>query len=68
MLLDELVEKIINYCRKNNIKKVYICGNGASDKTTLSKKIANIASKYGHINIISTDVFIVDTELRKNSK
>lgn len=68
MLLNELTEKIINYCKENNIKKVYICGNGGSGKTTLSKKIANTASKYGHINLISTDDFMVDTELRKNSK
>lgn len=37
-------------------------------KTTLSKKLVNTTSKYGHINLISTDDFIIDTELRKNSK
>lgn len=67
MNIDEFSNKIINYCRKNNIKKVYICGNGGAGKTTLSKKLYEIGSKYGKSNIISLDDFMADTEMRKNS-
>ena len=67
MKKDELVQYIINYCKSNNINKVYICGNGGSGKTFLSKYIEDEANKYGKVNVISTDDFIVDTNLRKNA-
>ena len=67
MKAKDLVEYIIDYCKNNNVKKVYICGNGGSGKTTLSYNIEKEASKYGNVNIISTDYFIVNTELRKNA-
>jgi len=63
----QLVQYIISYCKDNNLNKVYICGNGGSGKTTLSKYIEEEALKYGKVNIISTDDFIVDTNLRKNA-
>lgn len=63
----DLVEYIIDYCKNNNVKKVYICGNGGSGKTSLSKFIVEEASKYGKVNIISTDDFLVDSSLRKNA-
>ncbi len=67
MKVEQLAQKLIDYCKLNNLNKIYICGNGGSGKTTLSNKISDIASKYGHINIISTDDFMADTTLRKNS-
>lgn len=67
MKIEQLAQYIINYCKNNNLSKVYICGNGGSGKTTLSKKICDNAIKYGEVNIISTDDFISDTTLRKNS-
>ena len=30
MKIDELSKYIIDYCRKNNLNKIYICGNGGS--------------------------------------
>ena len=68
MTLSDLTEKIINHCRKNNLKKIYICGNGGAGKSTLSKSLSEFAKQYGNVNLISTDDFLVDTELRKNSK
>ena len=63
----ELVQYIIDYCKNNNLNKIYICGNGGSGKTSLSKYIEEEAKKYGNVNVISTDDFIVDTDLRKNA-
>lgn len=68
MTISELTEKIVNYCRNNNIRKIYICGNGGAGKTTLSKNITEYAKRYGNVNLISMDDFMVDIELRKNSK
>ncbi len=46
---------------------MYICWNGGSGKTTLSCSIWKEAEKYGNVNIISCDDFLVDTNLRKNA-
>lgn len=64
---EEFIKYIINYCNDKKINKLYICGNGGSGKTTLSYDIEKEAYKYGNVNIISTDDFIVNTELRKNA-
>ena len=55
MKIDKLVNFIIDYCQKNNLNKIYICGNGGSGKTTLSKSIAKEAKKLGNVNLLSTD-------------
>ena len=67
MTVDVFSNQIIEYCKKNNKRKVYICGNGGAGKTTLSKKLYEIGSKYGKSNIISLDDFMANTEMRKNS-
>ena len=67
MLIDELVQYIITYCNEYKLNKVYICGNGGSGKTTLSEYIEKEAKNNGKVNVISTDDFIVDTNLRKNA-
>ncbi len=67
MKVNELVQYIIDYCKNNKFNKVYICGNGGSGKTSLSKYIEEEAKKYGNVNAISTDDFIVDTNLRNNA-
>lgn len=38
MKIEQLTKNIIDICKNNNLNKIYICGNGASGKTTLSKK------------------------------
>ena len=63
----ELVNELIEYCINNKYNKIYICWNGGSGKTTLSYDISNEAEKYGNVNIISCDDFIVDTNVRKNA-
>ena len=68
MKIEELVGYIIDICKENNLNKVYICGNGGSGKTTLSKKICEVATKYGNTNRISLDDFMADTQMRKNSQ
>lgn len=68
MKIEQLVQYIINVCKENNLNKIYICGNGGSGKTTLSKKIYESAMEYGNINIISLDDFLIDMNIRKNSK
>ena len=66
MKIEEITKNIIDICKKNNLNKVYICVNGCSGKTTLSKKIQEEALNYGNVNLISTDDFLVNTTLRKN--
>lgn len=67
MKIEQLVQYIINICKSNGLNKIYICGNGGSGKTTISEKIFDEAMKYGNVNIISIDDFMVDTTIRKNS-
>lgn len=67
MKIEELVQYIINICKEKNLNKIYICGNGGSGKTTLSKKIYELGVEYGNVNIISLDDFMADTTMRKNS-
>ena len=67
MNLGQLVQEVVEHCQKNNLNKVYICGNGGSGKTTLSKKICDVASEYGAVNRISTDDFMVDFNLREKA-
>lgn len=67
MNIEELTKYLITMCKQNNYNKIYICGNGGSGKTTLSKKIYEEASKQGFTNLISLDDFLVDTSLRTNA-
>lgn len=38
MKIEQLVKKIVNICKNNDLNKIYICGNGASVKLHLAKK------------------------------
>lgn len=67
MKINNLVEYLISLCKKHHLNKIYICGNGGSGKTTLSKALYEEAEKYGNTNLISLDDFLADTEMRKNS-
>ena len=65
---EKIIDDIIDYMINNKKKFLFISGNGGSGKTELSKKIAEKASKIGKVNTIDMDDFVVDTQLRKNSK
>lgn len=67
MELKDLVNFIIDIVKKKNLNKVYICGNGSSGKTTLSKALYDKASMIDTCNLISLDDYLVDINLRKNS-
>ena len=67
MTLEELTAYLLKLCKEKNYRKIYICGNGSSGKTTLSKSLYNKASTIGICNLISLDDYLVDITLRKNS-
>ena len=67
MTLEELTTHLLRICKENNYRKIYICGNGSSGKTTLSKSLYNKVSTIGICNLISLDDYLVDINIRKNS-
>ena len=67
MTLEELTTHLLRICKENNYRKIYICGNGSSGKTTLSKSLYSKASTIGICNLISLDDYLVDINIRKNS-
>lgn len=64
----KVAEQIIKYCISAGKKFIYISGNGGSGKTELSKIIYKEAIKYGHVNVLDIDDFVVDTKLRNAAK
>jgi len=64
----DVAKQIVSYCIASKKKFIYISGNGGSGKTELSKLICKEAQKYGSSNLIDMDDFVVDTQLRRNSK
>lgn len=63
----QIAKKIVDYCRRTNRRFVFISGNGGSGKSELSKVIVAEASKFGHVNTLDMDDFVVDTALRKSA-
>lgn len=63
----KLAKKIVQTCLSSNKKFIFISGNGGSGKTELSKIICKEASKYGHVNVLDMDDFVVDTKLRNSA-
>lgn len=61
-----IAKKIVKFCISTDKKFLFISGNGGSGKTELSKIIAKEMSKYGSINLLETDDFVVDTKLRNS--
>jgi uridine kinase len=62
-----IAKKIVDSCINQNKRFLFISGNGGSGKTELSKIISNEAAKYGHVNVLDVDDFVVDTKLRNNA-
>jgi uridine kinase len=63
----KVAKEIVQYCLSVGKKFIFISGNGGSGKTELSKIIYKEAVKYGHVNILDMDDFVVDTKLRNSA-
>lgn len=66
--VEVVAQAIVDYCKNNDVKFIFISGNGASGKTELSKLIKSKSEGYGYVNTIDMDEFVVDTKLRKSAK
>ena len=64
---EEVAEKLVKHLRSNGKKFLFLSGNGGSGKTELCKIIAKVAEKYGHVNVLDMDDFVVDTNLRNSA-
>jgi len=62
-----IAKKIVKFCVSTNKKFLFISGNGGSGKTERSKFISKEASKYGKVNFLEMDDFVVDTKLRNSA-
>jgi uridine kinase len=62
-----IAEKLVKYCMDNQRKFVFISGNGGAGKTEFAKIIEKEAQKYGHVNVLDMDDFVVDTKLRNSA-
>lgn len=63
----QVAEKIVQSCLSTDKKFLFISGNGGSGKTELSNIIGKEAEKYGHVNVLDMDDFVVDTNLRSSA-
>lgn len=68
MIAEQVAKRIIEYCRENDIKYIFISGNGASGKTELSKLICKTVEDTDTVNTIDMDDFVVDTKLRSSAR
>jgi uridine kinase len=65
---NKITKKVIDFCL-GKYKFIFISGNGGSGKTTFAKKLVEEVNLRGlKANYIDTDEFMIDTEIRKNSK
>ncbi len=65
---EEIAKKVIDFCL-DKYKFIFISGNGGSGKTTLAKNLVKeIESRKLNANCIDTDDFMIDSEIRKNTK
>jgi uridine kinase len=62
-----IAKEIVNLCISKNKKFLFISGNGGAGKTELSKVILDEATRYGHVNLLDMDDFVVDTKLRNSA-
>lgn len=65
---EEIAKKVIDFCL-GKYKFIFISGNGGSGKTTLAKNLVKeIESRKLNVNCIDMDDFMIDSEIRKNTK
>lgn len=60
-------KKIVQFCNSENKKFIFISGNGGSGKTELSRIISKEANKYGKVNCLEMDDFVIATKIRNNA-
>jgi len=63
----QVTKKIVKFCISTNKKFLFISGNGGSGKTELGKTISKEVAKYGRVNFLEMDDFVVDTKLRNSA-
>ncbi|MCI9063081.1 MAG: hypothetical protein HFJ17_00500 [Clostridia bacterium] len=64
---EEFSNRLVEYAINNSKRFIYISGNGGAGKSTFSKFLKQSAEKYGKVNLIHMDEFVVDTNLRNNT-
>lgn len=64
---EKIAKIIVQYFLSTGKKFLFLSGNGGSGKTELCKIISKVAAKYGHVNVLDTDDFVVDTKLRNSA-
>ena len=62
-----VAKRIVKFCISTNKRFIFISGNGGSGKTELSKIFSKEAGKYGHVNLLDMDDFVVSTKLRNSA-
>ena len=63
---EQISKKLVDFCL-DKYKFIFICGNGGSGKTTLSKKLVDEINSRGlKANCIDMDDFMIDSSIRKN--
>lgn len=63
------IKKIYEFCIKTNTKFVFISGNGGSGKSTFAKNLQDCFMQNGLLsNLVDTDDFVSNTQVRKNAK
>ena len=65
--ISTIAKGIVTFCISTNKKFLFISGNGGSGKTELGRGIAKEATKYGQVNFLEMDDFVVDTDLRNSA-
>lgn len=64
-----VIEEIYEFCMKTGTKFVFVSGNGGSGKSTFAKNLKKHFEENGFsANLIDTDDFVTNTQVRKNSK
>lgn len=65
---EQIAKKVVDFCLEK-YKFIFICGNGGSGKTTLSKKLVEEINLRGlEANCIDMDDFMLDSKVRRENQ